>query len=147
MTRRQAREHLFLMLFRYEFHKGDELLEQADLYLEPLQNISEDDFELFDRKMKSLKPEDLESLKDRYNNIVDKLPEIDATLSEISSGWTLSRMGKVDLTVMRIAIYEIKYDEDIPGEVSINEAVEIAKKFGEESSGSFVNGVLAKLLR
>ncbi len=147
MTRRQAREHLFLMLFRYEFHKSDELLEQADLYLEPLQNISEDDFELFDRKMKSLKPEDLESLKDRYNNIVDKLPEIDATLSEISSGWTLSRMGTVDLTVMRIAIYEIKYDEDIPGEVSINEAVEVAKKFGEESSGSFVNGVLAKLLR
>ena len=147
MTRRQAREHLFLMLFRYKFHKSDELLEQADLYLEPLQNISEDDFELFDKKMKSLKPGDLESLKDRYNNIVDKLPEIDATLSEISSGWTLSRMGTVDLTVMRIAIYEIKYDEDIPGEVSINEAVEIAKKFGEDSSGSFVNGVLAKLLR
>ena len=135
------------MLFRYEFHKSDELLDQADLYLEPLQNISEDDFELFDKKMKSLKPGDLESLKDRYNNIVDKLPEIDATLSEISSGWTLSRMGTVDLTVMRIAIYEIKYDEDIPGEVSINEAVEIAKKFGEDSSGSFVNGVLAKLLR
>ena len=80
------------------------------------------------------------------NKIVEKLDEIDETISSISTGWNLNRMGKVDLTVMRIAVYEIKFDETIPDVVSVNEAVEIAKKFGEETSGSFVNGVLAKLL-
>lgn len=91
--------------------------------------------------------EDTNELKERFNNIVEKLPKIDAILTEISAGWKLNRMGKVDLTVMRIAIFEIKFDEEIPNAVAINEAVEIAKKYGEESSGSFVNGVLAKMLR
>lgn len=127
MTRRQARDHLFRMLFRKEFHKGDELDKQVDFYLESMEDTNE--------------------LKGRFNNIVEKLPEIDAILTEISAGWKLNRMGKVDLTVMRIAIFEIKFDEEIPNAVAINEAVEIAKKYGEESSGSFVNGVLAKMLR
>lgn len=127
MTRRQARDHLFRMLFRKEFHKGDELDKQVDFYLESVEDTNE--------------------LKERFNNIVEKLPKIDAVLTEISAGWKLNRMGKVDLTVMRIAIFEIKFDEEIPNAVAINEAVEIAKKYGEESSGSFVNGVLAKMLR
>lgn len=127
MTRRQARDHLFRMLFRKEFHKGDELDKQVDFYLESVEDTNE--------------------LKERFNNIVEKLPKIDAILTEISAGWKLNRMGKVDLTVMRIAIFEIKFDEEIPNAVAINEAVEIAKKYGEESSGSFVNGVLAKMLR
>lgn len=126
MTRRQARDHLFRMLFRTEFHKEDELDKQVEFYLESLEDTNE--------------------LKERYNNIVEKLPEIDAILTEISAGWKLNRMGKVDLTVMRIAIFEIEFDEKIPNAVAINEAVEIAKKYGEESSGSFVNGVLAKML-
>ena len=53
-------------------------------------------------------------------------------------------MGKVDLTILRLAVYEIMYDEDIPTSVAINEAVELVKKFGQDSSPSFVNGVLAK---
>lgn len=147
MTRRQAREHLFIMLFRKEFHESDELSEQLDLYLEPKQNLSEYDLESYEEGIKILKAKDISELKERFNEIVEKLPEIDSILSTISTGWDLNRMGKVDLTAMRIAVYEIKYDESIPDVVSINEAVEIAKKFGEESSGSFVNGVLAKLLR
>ena len=147
MTRRQAREHLFIMLFRKEFHESDELSEQLDLYLEPKQNLSEDDLESYEEGIKILKEKDISELKERFNEIVEKLPEIDSILSTISTGWDLNRMGKVDLTAMRIAVYEIKYDESIPDVVSINEAVEISKKFGEESSGSFVNGVLAKLLR
>lgn len=130
MSRREIREHLFRMLFRKDFHEDAELNEQIDLYFKSLDKPKE---------------EDLIYLKERFQKIMEKIREIDAVLSEASSGWKLNRMGKVDLTIMRLAIYEIKYDEDIPTKVAINEAVEIAKIFGGDSSGSFVNGVLAKL--
>ena len=63
----------------------------------------------------------------------------------MAKGWKTSRMGKVDLTIIRLAVYELKYEEDIPTGVAINEAVELAKKYGTDTSSSFVNGVLAKL--
>lgn len=132
MSRREIREHLFRMMFRRDFYEESELNEQIDYYFDSLEEPKETDMEL---------------LKDRFNKILDKIPEIDKTLEEISSGWKLNRMGKVDLTIMRIAIYEILFDEDIPNKVAINEAVEIAKTFGGDSSGSFVNGVLAKLVK
>lgn len=68
-------------------------------------------------------------------------------LEKEAEGWKISRMGKVDLTILRLAVYEIKYDEDIPTSVAINEAVELAKKFGQEESSKFVNGVLAKFAK
>lgn len=132
MSRREIREHLFRMLFRKDFHEDTELNEQIDLYFESLNEPKE---------------EDLLYLKERFQKINEKIPEIDGILSEVSSGWKLNRMGKVDLTIMRLAIYEMKFDEDIPTKVAINEAVEIAKIFGGESSGSFVNGVLAKVAK
>ena len=68
--------------------------------------------------------------------------EIDAKIAEVSSNWKLSRMGRVDLNVIRIAIFELFYCEDIPPRVSINEAVDLGKKYGTEKSGAFVNGIL-----
>ncbi len=133
MNRREIREHLFRMLFRKDFHEEDEISEQMNLYLESLDEPKEE--------------EDIEYLKGRSALILSKLPEIDTILSEISSGWKLNRMGKVDLTILRLAVYEIKFDEDVPTKVAINEAVEIAKLFGGDSSGAFVNGVLAKLAK
>lgn len=130
MTRREIREHLFRMLFRKDFHDETEMNEQIDLYFDSLEEP---------------KDKDLEYLKNRFQKIIEKLSDIDEILAEASSGWKISRMGKVDLTIMRLAIFEIKFDEDIPTKVAINEAVEIAKIFGGDSSGSFVNGVLAKL--
>lgn len=132
MTRREIREHLFCMLFRKEFHEPSELSEQIDLYFEFLE--------------KTAQPEDQEYLKNRLDKISDKLGEIDAILAEATSGWKLNRMGKVDLNIMRLATFEIKFDEEIPDKVAINEAVELAKKFGGDSSASFVNGVLAKVI-
>jgi N utilization substance protein B len=132
MSRREIREHLFRMLFRRDFYAETELNEQIDFYFESLEEPKE---------------EDMQYLKMRFHLILDKIAEIDKTLEEISSGWKLNRMGKVDLTVMRIAIFEILFDDSIPNKVAVNEAVEIAKKFGGDSSGSFVNGVLAKLLK
>ena len=74
-------------------------------------------------------------------------PEIDAAISEKAVGWTIERMGKADLAIIRLAVYEIMFDDDIPVSVSINEAVELAKKYGRDESGGFVNGVLAKFAK
>lgn len=131
MSRREMREHLFRMLFRKEFHENNELNEQIDLYFESLEMPKE---------------KDLEYLKERFDNILSNLDEIDGYIDNATSGWKLSRMGKVDLTILRLATYEIKFDENIPNSVAINEAVEIAKVFGGDSSSSFVNGVLAKVV-
>ena len=66
-------------------------------------------------------------------------------LNASAKGWKTSRMGRVDLTILRLAVYEMKFDEDIPEKVAINEAVELSKKFGGDESPAFINGVLAKI--
>ena len=83
----------------------------------------------------------------RCQAVREKVPEIDKLIEENVKGWDTSRMGKVDLTVLRLAVYEMRYDEDIPTGVAINEAVEIAKMYGQENSGSFVNGILGKIVK
>lgn len=132
MTRREIREHIFLMLFRKDFHEASELNEQIELYIGDLE-----------KKKPSL--EEHGYLTTRLLSIVEKIDEIDAILTEAASGWKLSRMGKVDLTILRLAVFEIRFDEDIPVKVAINEAVELAKIFGGDESPAFINGVLAKL--
>jgi N utilization substance protein B len=118
------------MLFRKDFHGTDELKEQIELY-----------FTEFEEPTK----EEHEYLYDRFQLILTKLDEIDEILSEVSSGWKLNRMGKVDLTILRLAVFEMRFDEEVPVKVAINEAVELAKKFGGDESPVFINGVLAKL--
>ena len=71
----------------------------------------------------------------------------DAALNEASKGWKTSRMGKVELSILRLAVYELRYDDDVPGKVAINEAVELAKKFGGSEAPAFINGVLGKLAK
>ena len=131
MSRREIREHLFRMLFHKEFYNSEELEEQLSLYFENLE--------------KTPSEEQIAIVKERFYAILEKAPEIDEMLDNVSKGWRLNRMGKVDLTILRIAVYEMKYDEEIPVGVAINEAVELAKKYGEDHSKSFVNGILAKL--
>ena len=84
-------------------------------------------------------------IRDRFHKIEEKIEDLDKMLNEASKGWKVNRMSKVDLAIMRLAVYEMKMDEDIPVKVAINEAVELAKKFGGDDSPAFVNGVLAKL--
>ena len=83
--------------------------------------------------------------KTKFEKIREHLEEIDQLLNETSKGWKTSRMNKVDLNVLRLAVYELKYDEEVPTGVAINEAVELAKKFGGDESPAFVNGILARL--
>ena len=71
---------------------------------------------------------------------------MDKLINERTQGWDTTRIGKVELTILRLGIFEILYDEEVPGGAAINEAVELAKKYGQESAGGFVNAVLAKFL-
>ncbi len=150
MTRSELREHLFRMLFRKEFHNMIELDDQVNLYFQSLRTPIDgldnlDGSEEGSAFLKEPDEKEVYYLKDKFNKIIEKLPEIDGIIEQESAGWKLNRMGKIDLTIMRLATYEIRFDEDIPTGVAINEAVELAKKFGETQSSSFINGVLAKI--
>ena len=74
------------------------------------------------------------------------VPELDEKINGVAEGWKTKRMGKAELTILRLASYEMKYDDEIPEKVAINEAVELAKKFGGKDSPAFINGILAKLV-
>lgn len=131
MTRREIREQVFKMLFRVEFYNQEEMSEQIAL--------CEDD-------ACSWKEKDKTYIFEKVEKISEKLEEIDAKINEVSEGWKTGRMGKVGLTLIRLAVYEMLYEEDVPAKVAINEAVELAKQYGTDNSPSFVNGVLAKLV-
>ena len=96
--------------------------------------------------IENLSEEDQQRLEAEVEKITAKLPELDARIDSAAEGWKTDRMTKTDLTAIRLALYEIEYDETIPDRVAINEAVELAKKYGGDESGSFVNGVLARLV-
>lgn len=83
-------------------------------------------------------------IAERYRDIYNHLSEIDEAINEVAKGWKTTRMGKVDLALIRLAVYEIRYDDEIPFKVAVNEAVELAKQYGTNDSPSFVNGILAK---
>jgi N utilization substance protein B len=89
--------------------------------------------------------QDIEYLLDVVNGVIKNENELDNLISIHAKGWTIHRMPKVDLAIMRLSCYEIKYRKDIPVNVSINEAVEMAKKYSGEQSKTFVNGVLGKV--
>lgn len=133
MTRREIREHLFVLLFEGEFYDAAEIDEQTCFY--------------FENFVPGAKEEEIEYIRGRFAVIRENLGRIDALLSEATSGWKLNRMGKVELSLLRLALFEMKCDEQMPEKVAINEAVELAKKFGGDASSGFVNGVLAKLVQ
>lgn len=84
-------------------------------------------------------------LQNLVEGTVENLQEIDAKISEHLERWSLERLGKVDLNILRIGAYELLFSEDVPANVAINEAIEVAKRFGDEKSSKFVNGVLSKI--
>ena len=84
-------------------------------------------------------------ISNRVDAIAEKIDEIDEAINKAAVKWTTDRMSKVDLTILRLAYYEMKIDEDIPEKVAVDQAIELAKKYGTDDSPSFVNGVLAKL--
>ena len=132
MTRSELREHAFKMLFQIEFNDEAEMPEHLQYYFESIENAS------------TKKKDDIQK---KYEGVLSRVEEIDRLLNAASKGWKTARMNKVDLTILRLAVYEMKWDDEVPEGVAINEAVELAKKFGGDSSSSFVNGVLGKVAK
>ena len=132
MTRSEMREHVFKLIFRVPFHDKNELREQIDYYFDDLTDVNEKDYEY---------------IKNKALLVCELSDELDEKISSVSEGWPVDRIGKAELAIMRLAVYEMLYDDDIPVNVAINEAVELAKSYGsDDNAASFVNGVHAKLV-
>ncbi len=151
MSRKSERELTFKLLYMSSFYDKKELSEELLLYFDapfPFQETGEgeDNSDLVDLTTlkESLKDSERQKVTARYVAVLDKLDEIDEKIKKTSKGWSIDRIGKVELAILRLAVYEIEYDDDVPAGVAINEAVELAKKFGQKDAYSFVNGVLAK---
>lgn len=134
MTKKRTRENLYIMLFQANFHGKGDLSEQIELYLEQLEDADATE------KAKT-------ALRKRFGEMYKKFEDIDKIIAEKAKGWEVSRLAKSDLTILRLAVFEILYDEDVPNSVAINEAVELAKKYGTDKSYRFVNGVLASVAK
>lgn len=147
MTRSKMREHCFKLLFCADFHPAEEKEEQLNQYFEePMEyDINTEGVEeiLHDVAMSG---ENAGQLKEKAEAVMLKIPELDLKINEVAEGWKTKRMGRAELTILRLALYEILFDEDVPEKVAINEAVELAKKYGGNEAPAFINGVLAKLV-
>ena len=130
MSRRELRKNIFLMLFRIEFNTREELQEQMEMYLEEKTDMLEADSDY---------------IRNKVNAILDEQEELDSTIMRICTGWRLERLGKTELAILRLAVFEMLKDDDIPKGVAINEALELAKNYCSEDAPRFINGVLAKL--
>lgn len=129
MTRREAREQAFILLFEKSFNPESDINEIFALANE-LRVLDDDEF-----------------VKSLVYTACEKQEEIDEHISANARGWKLNRISKVPLAIIRLALTEILYFEDIPNSVSINEAVELAKKYANPEDASFVNGLLGTVAR
>lgn len=126
MKRRELRDAVVQMLFETEFRR-DETPEE--IFLISAEN-------------REYTPEDQNEIRKIYFDVIDKKESIDRLLNECSTGWKTTRMSRLSLSIMRLCVYEMLYREDIPASVSLNEAVELCKKYDEPKARPFLNGVL-----
>lgn len=134
MSRKIAREVAFKIVFEYSFQDDD----AVELYQRYIQSEEE---------QPDLNEEDKKYILEIVSGIKDNISKLDEKIQAHLKDWNLDRINKVDVAILRLAIYEILYRDDIPPKVSINEAVEISKQFSEDSSPSFVNGVLGEIIK
>ena len=132
MRQKAFRGQVFKLLFRAEFNTKEELVDQLPFY-----------FEAGDL---TVTEEDRGRIEERLVAIMDRLPEIDAQIASRLKNWRPGRIGKVELAVIRMTVYELQTSPQTPVAVVINDAVEIAKKYGQDGAGQFVNGVLASFV-
>lgn len=133
MGRHEQREQVFRLLFQAEFHPVEDMPRQMRLFVEDNEAITS--------------ARDADYIEARCQAVYQELSEIDRLIDQNTVGWDTSRMGKVELAVLRLAVYELRFDEDIPAGVAIDEAVELAKQYGQENAGGFVNAILAKIVK
>lgn len=132
MSRTEIRELAFKLVYSLEIQKDCDLSEQIDLYIK--------DTGITDKKA-------INYIKDIIYGIDKNNEEIENLIKlSIDSKWVIERISKINLSILKLAIYEMKY-KNIPFKVEINEAVELAKKYGEDTSSKFINGALAKVVK
>lgn len=132
MSRKVARELSFKVIFSINFQSEDEEIESLINNLE--------------NETKDITKEDKEYIKEIVTGIKENKDKLDEIIKKYLKEWTMDRISKTDLAILRLAVYEIMYREDIPYKVSVNEAVELAKSFSDDQSPSFINGVLAGVI-
>ena len=128
MGRRASREIAMKLLYQLEIQK-DERDEQIQT--------------TFDEN--ELTEKDQQFIKDILGGVETYREQIDQTIEKYSRGWKINRISKIDLSILRLSVYEISYRKDIPFNVSVNEAVELAKKYSTEDAGAFINGILGNI--
>jgi len=128
MTRKQAREEAFILIFEKEFNNDS--LEDILSLAEEVRDIKADSY-----------------IKNAFFGVFDNVDTIDEVISQNAVGWSIKRITKTALAILRLAIYEIKFCDDIPSAVSINEAVELAKKYATKEDASFINGILSTVIK
>ncbi len=127
MTRHELRERIFQTIFQLPFY-DEELPEIEVSDVADSEEISDKDKAYIEAKVAGIR---------------DNLEEIDKAIEQNSNGWKVKRIGKSELAILRLAVYEIRFDEDVPDKVAINEAVELAKSYSDEKAARFINGVLS----
>ena len=132
MIRTELREHIFKLLFQEEFNQEEDMQEHLKYYFMTLENAAD---------------KDKVYIQEKYEAVAGHIAENDELIKKYAKGWKTNRMNKVDLAIIRLAVYEMKWDEEVPVGVAINEAVELAKRFSGGDSPSFINGVLGKIAR
>ncbi len=133
MNRREARKNAFYLVFQIDFHQQEEFDETKTLFFEQKEEVVEQNEKEFILK-------EAEGTKTH-------LAEIDEMISKNSKRWAKERISKVDLAILRLAIYEICFSQEIPSSVAINEAIELAKEFSTEEAPAFINGVLGSIVK
>ena len=127
MTRHELRERIFQTIFQLPFY-DEEIPEIEVSDVADSEEISDKDRTYIEAKVAGIR---------------DNLEEIDTAIEQNSNGWKVKRIGKSELAILRLAVYEIRFDDDVPDKVAINEAVELAKSYSDEKAARFINGVLS----
>ncbi|KAF5068693.1 transcription antitermination factor NusB [Anaerotignum sp.] len=133
MSRRSARKNAFFLLFQMDFNQAEEYEQVKEIFFaEAEEPVEEDDKDFIVSEVEGTRAH---------------MEEIDQVIGECAKGWNTDRMSKVDLAILRLAVYELRFSEDTPVGVAINEAVELAKKFSSDEAPGFINGILGKVVQ
>lgn len=141
MSRRLARESAIKFLYSTDFNKNENLEEMLKVFFDAEEEQSDV------RIQDTLSNNDIKFAEEIIKGTIENREHIDLLIQKNTTGWTKERIAKVDLAILRLALFEILYREDIPDSVAINEAIELAKKYSTDESGGFINGVLGKIIR
>lgn len=132
MSRRNARKHIFNLVFQTEFNVETDIKETIETYTEEYEDFQKGESDFVSRE---------------YRGILANIESIDSYIDKYAIGWSVHRLAKTDLAILRMGVYEIVFDDEIPDAVAVNEAVELAKEFSGDKAPAFINAVLSKIVK